>query len=72
MDLGLLDGAIKITNMETDLKNDRLLYNRSPVILEVAKLNNPHVEDNSNEPFHLLNRHRFPILVEGVGGECHG
>ena len=39
----------------------------SPVVLEVTQLYDPHVENNSNEPLHLLYRHRLPIPVEGVG-----
>ena len=39
----------------------------SPVVLEVTQLYDPHVENNSNEPLHLLDRHRLPIPVEGVG-----
>ena len=38
----------------------------SPVVLDVTQLYDPHVEDNSNEPLHLLDRHRLPIPVEGV------
>ena len=36
----------------------------APVILQVSQLYYPHVEHHSNEAFHLLNCHRFPVLVE--------
>ena len=35
-----------------------------PIILDVAHLDDAHVEDHCNESFHLVSRHRSPIAIQ--------